>query len=173
MFPKMNTIARRISMKEIDKYNLEVLKKDFDINKFENYNDELINTFKGLVCTGAFSKKEIVKLLNIDYPTYNRLIKNKEVVKYMEQYSVEVRKVTENRLNLISPKALDVLEESLNSDDEKIRIDSAKDILNRTGFKPKEEKNINVNHSYEQTLNQACDMGLNIDEILNADYKEV
>lgn len=160
-------------MKEITNFNLDVMKKDFDLSDFSNYQKELIDTFKGLMCTGAFSKKQIIATLNITPQIYNKLLNNPEVKAYMEQYSPEVKRLSENRMNLLTPKALDVLEDSLNSADEKLRVDVAKDLLNRTGLKAKEEKNVNINHSYEQTLNTANEFGFTEEDILNAEFEEV
>ena len=42
----------------------------------------------------------------------------------------------------------------MDSDDDAIRLQASKDVLDRTGIKEEVNKNINVNVSYEQQLQQ-------------------
>lgn len=86
-----------------------------------------------MLVSGHFTKTEIANELNIARKTIN----------YWENNDDEFKKQFENTMRIsiksLAPKAIKTMANLLNSDSDNVRFSAAKDILDRTGFKPQEK----------------------------------
>lgn len=96
-----------------------------------------------LVC-GAYSQVQIARELKISEQTICNWKKDEEFAKELqEQMRICVQ--------TLAPKAIKTMEALLNSDSDNVRFSAAKDILDRTGFKPSDNINVNSNIATEQS----------------------
>ena len=89
-----------------------------------------------LVC-GSYKQAQIARELKISEQTICNW-KNKD-----EEFAAELSKHLRISLKTLVPKAVKTIEDLLESESDNVRLSAAKDILDRTGFKPSD--NINVN----------------------------
>lgn len=87
-----------------------------------------------LVCTDL-TQKEIAAQVGIDETTITRW-------KRKPEFQEEMEKTQREYLGALARPALRVMRDALNSDNEWIRVQTAKDILDRTGYKPVDKKEI-------------------------------
>ena len=88
-----------------------------------------------LVC-GSYTQAQIARELKISEQTICNWKKD-------EEFSSECSKHLRISLKTLVPKAVKTMEDLLESESDNVRFSAAKDILDRTGFKPSD--NINVN----------------------------
>lgn len=110
-----------------------------------------------LYVSGAYNIRQIASILMVSEATVKRLVKDSDVLDMVLTYQDEEKQIIDTRIKAIRNKAVDTMDELLDSDDDSIRLQVAKDILDRTGHKEKEQKDINVNISYEQQLQQLAE----------------
>ena len=115
-----------------------------------------------LYVSGLYSKKEIASILRISYSTLSKLLRQDDVLEAIIEYQDLEKKEIDTKIKALRNKAVDTMEELMESDDDNIRLSASKDILDRTGMREKEDKNININVSYEQQLQDLVD-GIIID----------
>jgi dTDP-glucose pyrophosphorylase len=107
-----------------------------------------------LYVSGFYSIKQIASILMISETSVKRLLKDNEILDMVIKYQDEEKQLIDTRIKALRSKATETLDELLDSDDDSLRYQVAKDILDRTGHKEKESKDININVSYEQQLNE-------------------
>lgn len=105
-----------------------------------------------LYVSGFYSNKQIASILMVSNTTVVKLLKDKDVLDFILTYQDEEKKIIDTRIKALRSKATETMDELLDSDDDAIRLAVAKDILDRTGHKEKEQKDVNINVSYEQQL---------------------
>lgn len=88
-----------------------------------------------LVC-GSYTQAQIARELKISEQTICNWKKD-------EEFSSELSKQLRVCVQTLAPKAVKTMEDLLESESDNVRFSAAKDILDRTGFKPSD--NINVN----------------------------
>ena len=84
-----------------------------------------------LMVTTGKSQKEIAKEIGISESTFSRWKKQEDFNKTKKDCECEY-------LSSLSPKALRTLANLLDSENDYVRLAAAKDILDRTGYKPTE-----------------------------------
>lgn len=86
-----------------------------------------------LMLTGDYTQKEIAKEIGVTEQTIVNWKKNDE---FAEEYNSALKK----RINLHAATAFKTETELLkNADSDSVRLNAAKDILDRAGFKPRDE----------------------------------
>ena len=109
-----------------------------------------------LWCSGLYTKKEIAMILNTTTTTVNKYLR--EAIDHYQK--VETQLVDQN-IKAMREKALKTINELMDSDDDKVRYQASKDVLDRTGHLATMKKEVTITHkSFEEQLN----------EIINADY---
>lgn len=96
-----------------------------------------------LVC-GQYTQAQIARELKITPQTICNWKKEAE-------FSQELNECTKRCIQTLAPKAVKTLESLLNSESDNVRFSAAKDILDRTGFKPSDNVNINGNIAAEKS----------------------
>ena len=156
-----NDISKR-ELNRITKEAQKVAKKE--VLEFNRMNTTPLLKLRmiQLYVSGLYSKKEIASILRISYSTLSKLLRQDDVLEAIIEYQDLEKKEIDTKIKALRNKAVDTMEELMESDDDNIRLSASKDILDRTGMREKEDKNININVSYEQQLQDLVD-GIIID----------
>lgn len=151
----------------------KVLKESKSLAKKENRNvRKIANKFilkqrlAQLYCSGSYTIKQIASMLMVSEYSIKKLLKEEEVLSMINEYQAEEKELIDSGLKRLRSKALDVAYELLDSDEDTVRLQAYKDILDRTGFKADNNQNININVSYEQQLQQLAE-GIEFDYEVN------
>ena len=114
-----------------------------------------------LWCSGIYTKKEIATILNTTTTTVNKYLRDERVLEAIENYQRVETKLVDQNIKAMREKALKTINELMDSDDDKVRYQASKDVLDRTGHLATMKKEVTITHkSFEEQLN----------EIINADY---
>lgn len=154
---KANELSKGIAVKEFDRVLKETKKlskkDDKQFTKISN-RPLLKQRLAQLHCSGSYSVKQMASILLISESVCKRLLKEPDIVDMVIAYQDEEKQIIDARIKSLRMKSTEVMSELLDSEDDTIRLQVAKDLLDRTGFKDKESKDININISYEQQLEQ-------------------
>lgn len=104
--------------------------------------------------SGFYSIKQIASMMCVTEQTIRNLLQKEEVQKMINDYLAEEKSIMDSRIKALSYKAVETVSELMDSDDDSVRLSASKDILDRAGYKPSDKKDVNVNISYEQQLEQ-------------------
>lgn len=96
-----------------------------------------------LVC-GSYTQVQIARELKISEQTICNWKKDKE-------FSSELEKQLRLCVQTLAPKAVRTMENLLKSESDNVRFSAAKDILDRTGFKPSDNINVKNTIAAEQS----------------------
>lgn len=121
-----------------------------------------------LYCLGNYSEKDIASILMVSVSTIRKMLKDGEVMDMITEYQAEEKQIIDSKLKALSNKATDALFELLDSDEDSVRLQAVKDVLDRTGHKADNNSNINVNISYEQQLQNLIE-GVDFTDIVEVD----
>lgn len=97
-----------------------------------------------LLVTGRYTQAQIAKELKITPQTICNWKKDPE-------FSQELQACLKSCIQTLAPKAVKTLESLLNSESDNVRFSAARDILDRTGFKPGENISVTSNLEAEQS----------------------
>ena len=93
--------------------------------------------------------------------TVNKYLRDERVLEAIENYQRVETKLVDQNIKAMREKALQTINELMDSDDDKVRYQASKDVLDRTGHIATMKKEVTIQHkSFEEQLN----------EIINADY---
>lgn len=110
-----------------------------------------------LYVSGFYNREQIASILRVSKSTVIKLLKDEDVLDMILTYQDEEKKLIDSRIKSLRFNAVDTISELLDSDDDAIRLQVAKDILDRTGHKEREQKDVNINVSYEQQLKELAE----------------
>lgn len=97
-----------------------------------------------MLAIGQYTQAQIAKELKISEQTICNWKKNSE-------FATELNEKIRICIQTLAPKAVNTMEKLLNSDSDNVRFSAAKDILDRTGFKPSDNINVNGTIAAEQS----------------------
>ena len=97
-----------------------------------------------LLVTGRYTQVQIAMELKITPQTICNWKKDPE-------FSQELQACLKSCIQTLAPKAVKTLESLLNSESDNVRFSAARDILDRTGFKPGENISVTSNLEAEQS----------------------
>lgn len=136
-----------------------MLKETKDIRKRDNKGFIMISNkpilkqrLVHLYVSGYYSTRQISSILCISVNTVLKSLKEPEVREMIQSYQDEEKDVIDTALRSLRLKAVETQAELLDSENDNVRADISKDILNRTGHAAPKQTNINVNHTYEERL---------------------
>lgn len=117
-------------------------------------NNKIIKTrVAQLYVTGMYNRRQISDMLCISYNTVCKILKQEQVIDMIEKYQEEEKPLIDAKLKALREQATDTLSDLLNSDEDNVRLQTAKVILDKTGHGDKKEQTTNINVSYEERLN--------------------
>lgn len=113
----------------------------------------LIQRVMQLYLSGHYTNSQIASIMCVSKSTIDNLLKKPEVLDQIVNYQNKEKEYVESRLKALRDKSLDTLFELLDSEEDTVRLNASKDILDRTGHATKKDQNVNINVSYEERLN--------------------
>ena len=114
-----------------------------------------------LWCSGIYTKKEIATILNTTTTTVNKYLRDERVLEAIDHYQKVETQLVDQNIKAMREKALQTINELMDSDDDKVRYQASKDVLDRTGHMASMKKEVTIQHkTFEEQLK----------EIINADY---
>lgn len=125
--------------------------------------------FIHLYLTGAYTNTQLAQLLDIHINTVYSWLKRDDVQNIIESLQREEHKMVEARLKSMRNKALEKMNDLMDSPIDGIAFQACKDVLDRTGHKAKNE--VKVEKTVKTIEMQLKDLA---DDILtDVDYTEV
>lgn len=114
-----------------------------------------------LWCTGIYTKREIANILNTTVTTVNKYLRDERVLEAIDHYQKVETQLVDQNIKAMREKAMKTINELMDSDDDKVRYQASKDVLDRTGHLATMKKEVTITHkSFEEQLA----------DIINADY---
>lgn len=115
-------------------------------------NEIVKNRLVYLYISGLYSTNQIASILCVSRETIRKMLRDEYVCNKINDYLAEEKQVVEGRIKTLSMKAIETVSELMDSDDDSVRLNASKDILDRAGHKPTDKQEVNVNVSYEQNM---------------------
>ena len=132
-----------------------------------NKSSILRNRLVQLYLMGSYSNRQISDILGVNYQTVGRMLKEPKVKDMLENYTSEENEIINAKLKALRDRATDTLSDLLNSDEDNVRLQTAKVILDKTGHGDKREVEQTVNVSYEQRLTQVLEgVSFDVDKLV-------
>lgn len=124
--------------------------------------------FINLYLTGQYTQQKLSQLLDVHINTIQGWLRNQEIKSIITDMQKEQNEQVVVQLKALNNKAIIAMNELLDSPIDAVRLQAAKDILDRGGHKAKQEikKEVTVT-TYEQKLKDI------IDSAIDVDYTEV
>ena len=128
--------------------------------------------FIHLYLTGQYTQTELANIVEIDIATARKWLRNPTVQEYIEEFQKEEHEIVENAIKNMRAKALERLNELMDSKNDNVALQATKDVLDRTGHKAitKIEKDVNI-RTFEEQLNDL--IGKTIDDYIDVEAVEV
>ena len=119
--------------------------------------------FVHLYLTGQYTQSELANIIEIDIATARKWLRN-PTVQDIEEFQKEEHEIVENAIKNMRAKALERLNELMDSKNDNVALQATKDVLDRTGHKAvtKIEKDINI-RTFEEQLNDLINQTVVID----------
>lgn len=118
-----------------------------------------------LYVTGDYTNKQLGKILKVSPSTIHAWLHDEEVLNAIQQYQREDDIIISNSLKALRMKALNTMNELMDSQNDLVALNAAKDVLDRTGHGAVQKQQVEVNLTYEERLQQL----LNGVEVIDVD----
>jgi transposase-like protein len=105
-----------------------------------------------LYVSGGYTTNQMSRILGVAPQTVRNWLRLEDVKAAIEQYQMEEDAIVSSSLKALRMKAVKTTDELLDSDNDMVRAMVVRDVLDRTGHKAVEKKEVNVNLTYEQRL---------------------
>ena len=151
--------------------------KSISITERKEYNrasksNVIRNRLIQLYSLGAYSNRQIADILGVSYGTVIRILKEPDIKQKLIEYADEEKDVIDAKLKALRERATDTLSDLLYSDEDSVRLQTAKVILDKTGHGDKKEVEQNINVSYEQRLTQVLEgVSFDVDKLVYEEEK--
>lgn len=117
-------------------------------------NPVVVQRIVQLYVTGSYTNSQIASIMGVGKRTIDRILKKPEVMDAIIEYQKEEKDYVDARIKSLRNKALDTMFELMDSEEDTVRLNASKDILDRSGHNVKKDSNVNINISYEQQLQE-------------------
>ena len=109
--------------------------------------------FVHLYLTGQYTQAELANLIEVDVQTIRKWLRNPTIQEYIQTFQEEEHELVENAIKHMRLKALERLNELMDSKVDNVALQATKDVLDRAGHKAvtKIEKDVNI-RSFEEQL---------------------
>lgn len=124
--------------------------------------------FLHLYMTGQYSLQKLAQLLELHPNTLHNWMKRTDVKDAINDMQKVTHEVVGDQMKAMTVKAMERMRELMDSPIDGVALQAVKDVLDRSGHKPKTEvtKNINV-RTFEENLNDL------IDNVIEGEFEEV
>ena len=124
-----------------------------------------IQRFVQLYMTGQYTNAKLAQLLEVDPHTISNWLKRKDVQAIMNDMAETTHMMVTAQLRALSQKAVNKLDSLIDSPIDGVALNAVKDVLDRTGHKPKQE--IKVDKTVRTFEERLTDL---IDKTIDAEY---
>lgn len=124
--------------------------------------------------TGLYSQGHIAKVIGVSANTIRAWLMSDEVQALISIMQEKEFNLIESRLKSMRYKALDTMDDLLDSPIDQVRYNASKDILDRTGHKPQQTIKVDKTvTNIEQQLKQLADFNIDEDNIVDVDVDDI
>ena len=124
--------------------------------------------------TGMYSQCHIAKVIGVSDNTIRAWLMSDEVQTLISIMQEKEFNLIESRLKSMRYKALDTMDDLLDSPIDQVRYNASKDILDRTGHKPQQTIKVDKTvTNIEQQLKQLADFNIDEDNIVDVDVDDI
>ena len=124
--------------------------------------------------TGMYSQGHIAKVIGVSANTIRAWLMSDEVQTLIGIMQEKEFNLIESRLKSMRYKALDTMDDLLDSPIDQVRYNASKDILDRTGHKPQQTIKVDKTvTNIEQQLKQLADFNIDEDNIVDVDVDDI
>ena len=124
--------------------------------------------------TGMYSQGHIAKVIGVSANTIRAWLMSDEVQALISILQEKEFNLIESRLKSMRYKALDTMDDLLDSPIDQVRYNASKDILDRTGHKPQQTIKVDKTvTNIEQQLKQLADFNIDEDNIVDVDVDDI
>lgn len=124
--------------------------------------------------TGLYSQGHIAKVIGVSANTIRAWLMSDEVQTLISIMQEKEFNLIESRLKSMRYKALDTMDDLLDSPIDQVRYNASKDILDRTGHKPQQTIKVDKTvTNIEQQLKQLADFNIDEDNIVDVDVDDI
>jgi len=123
--------------------------------------------FCHLYLSGSYKIGEIASLLNVSSFTVRSWLNRSDVTSAIAEFQDQEDAIVKQGLKALRIRALNKMGDLVDSNVDGIAWQAAKDILDRTGYKPKVVSESNINVTFEQQMKEL------MQEIKTVDYVDV
>ena len=124
--------------------------------------------------TGMYSQGHIAKVIGVSANTIRAWLMSDEVQTLISIMQEKEFNLIESRLKSMRYKALDTMDDLLDSPIDQVRYNASKDILDRTGHKPQQTIKVDKTvTNIEQQLKQLADFNIDQDNIVDVDVDDI
>jgi hypothetical protein len=120
------------------------------LNKFPVAKQRLVS----LYVSGNYTVSQIARILKVGTSTVQRWLRNEDILNAIQNYQKEEDLIIGNSLRALRMKAMNTLGELMDSQNDLVALNAAKDVLDRTGHSATQKQEVNVNVTYEERLKQ-------------------
>lgn len=134
---------------------------NYDITTFQPNQQRFIH----LYLTGQYTHVKLAQLLDVHINTITLWLKREDVRAIIAQMQDEQHEAVGMQINAMTNKAINAMNELLDSPIDGVRLQAVKDVLDRGGFKPKQEIKIDKTvTTYEEKLsNLIAETAIDVD----------
>lgn len=154
------TANRETQIKEM-KESLEEIIRLENLEEQINNSIEFYGSHRGikkrlvhLYCTGRYTLRQIAQMFNVSTQTISKWLKQEDVKQAIETYQNEEDIIATSMLKALRVRAIERQAELIDGDNPMVAAIMIRDLLDRTGHKPVEKKQVDVNMTYEEKLQQ-------------------
>ena len=124
--------------------------------------------FVNLYVTGQYSVNKLAQLLNVHPNTLFNWLRRDDVKEVIESMQKSTQEVVAIQLKALTLKAANKLNSLIDSPIDGVALQAVKDVLDRSGHKPKQEIKVDKTVTYEQKLTELIDTTIDVDyEVLD------
>ena len=124
--------------------------------------------------TGMYSQGHIAKVIGVSANTIRAWLMSDEVQALISIIQEKEFNLIESRLKSMRYKALDTMDDLLDSPIDQVRYNASKDILDRTGHKPQQTIKVDKTvTNIEQQLKQLADFNIDENNIVDVDVDDI
>jgi predicted DNA-binding protein YlxM (UPF0122 family) len=126
--------------------------------------------FVHMYLSGKYKTTEIIDILQVSPVTVHNWLKNPQIKSIIDEYQQAEMEIVQHNLKALTMKALNKMNDLLESPVDGIAFQAAKDLLDRTGFKPSTKQDVKVEiYNYEQQIKQL--VGDDIELLEDTEYE--
>lgn len=127
-----------------------------------------LQRFVHLYLTGQYNQRQIAQMLDVHENTISKWLKNEDVNASIKEYQAMEHEMIDTQIKAMRMKAIQKMNDLMDSPIDGIAFQACKDILDRTGHKAKNE--IKVDKTVKTIEMQLKDLA---DDVFDADFEVV